>query len=229
MGKRYNQGYVFYKFEKDEESGGLAPFDDDGAVLNAEQIETLINGLQKFKESYSEEMLEYSRNKILNDSKFEASKFIQPKHKSGYVFIYKEHITNKYRLVATQDYKSRLKTLRYEYPTSLELIAIKETTDVDILKEILIDEYNNYHSHENWFDLTQEAIAYFKNEDYHNVFKKNYELKSKSITDSIQCNTCRKEINNIDQLGYYRCMSCRATYCSEECLNKQEHVCKRKI
>lgn len=142
---------------------------------------------------------------------------------------YKEHITNKYRLVATQDYKARLKTLRYEYPTSLELVAIKETSDVEILKDVLMYEYDKYHSHENWFDLTQEAIAYFENEDYCDLFNKRYEIKANTIQEQIRCKTCRKEVNNFDQLGYYMCMLCQATYCSEQCLNKEEHVCKQYI
>lgn len=68
--------FYFYTFEKDEKSGGLAPFDNDGAILNAEQIEELINGLQKFKDTYSAESLAYERNRILNDSKFEKRRFI---------------------------------------------------------------------------------------------------------------------------------------------------------
>ena len=46
----------------------------------------------------------------------------------------------------------------------------KKTTDVKILKEIMTDIYQKYHSHENWFDLTKEAIRYFEDEQYQQEF-----------------------------------------------------------
>lgn len=135
-----------YVLEKDENTGVIVPRDNNGVILNGEQIDDLIQGLLEFENVIGNEYLESERNKALQARQFIKQRFLEPKHKEGYVFIYKELITNKFRIVETQEYEKRLKTLQYEYPTSLEVIAKKKTTDVVILKEILTDEYQKYGS-----------------------------------------------------------------------------------
>jgi len=215
-----------YVLEKDEYTGVVVPRDNKGVILNGEQINALIQGLLEFKNANGNEHLDSERNKALQESKFMERRFSQPTHKEGYVFIYKELITNKFRIVATQEYEKRLKTLQYEYPTSLEVIAKKKTTDVVILKELMTDEYQKYHSHENWFDLTEKAISYFEEEEYQHEFNKRKSIVDCKVYDNIVCDYCKKEITNLDQDTYFLCMSCQATYCSEECLVKVNHKCK---
>lgn len=215
-----------YVLEKDEYTGVVVPRDNKGVILNGEQIDDLIQGLLEFKNVIGNEYLDSERNKALQARQFMKQRFLEPKHKEGYVFIYKELITNKFRIVATQDYISRIVTLQYEYPTSLEVIAKKKTTDVKILKEILTDKYQKYHSHENWFDLTKEAICYFEDEQYQEEFNGRKTMVDYSVYDSIVCDYCKKEKTNLDQDTYFICMSCQETYCNEECLVKVNHKCK---
>lgn len=161
-----SQDNAAYMIKYDQDSDGLIAHDQNGAILNGPQIEQLITGLTNFKNHYSEDSLAIARNKALNQSAIVAYNFKKAEHKAGEVFIYKETNTNKYRIVATQNSVQRLKTLKYEYPTTLEVIGRKYTQDVNLLKAILLDKFHEHHSHDNWFDLTDKDINYFRNEAY---------------------------------------------------------------
>lgn len=214
-----------YVLEQDKDTNTIIPRDDKGVILNGEQIDALIQGLAEFKKVNSNESLAVERSKALQESGINKYWFLQPTHKKGYVFIYKELITNKYRIVATQDYEKRIKTLQYEYPTSLEVVAKSKTTDVNILKEVMTNKYQQYHSHENWFDLTQEAISYFKHGRYQQEFNERIEAINYEVYDKIICDNCKKVKTNLDQKYYFMCILCRKTYCSEECLYETQHQC----
>lgn len=218
-----NRNYVL---EYDEYTNTIIPRDNKGIILNGEQIDNIIQELTDFKNIYNNDYLNAERDRLLRESDIRENRLLNPPHKEGYVFIYKENITNKYRLVATQDYKRRIITLQYEYPTSIEVIAKKKTTDVNLLKEIMTDKYQKYHSHENWFDLTNDAICYFEDEQYQQEFNDRKIMIDYSVYDSIVCEHCKKERTNLNQDNYFICMACKTTYCSEECLVKSDHKCK---
>lgn len=210
-----------YILTKDDSSGGLCPVDRHGSILSNKEIDNVITDLIKFKQTYDDVILEDENRNNLHDRFIIKNTFKQCNHAKGYVFIYKELITNKYRIVSTQNYKQRLKTLQYEYPTSLELIDKKYTVDTNLLKEILIEKYSEYKSHDNWFDLDLETIDYFKLEKYDEYFRERYKLLDNTIYETINCDICGKEVNNLQQKYYYECNKCRELYCSDMCLSKK--------
>lgn len=62
---RYSTAYIF---EYDEDSNGIVTFDKNGSILNAYQIEQLVNGLTNFKNFYSEDSLNIKRNRIYQEN-----------------------------------------------------------------------------------------------------------------------------------------------------------------
>lgn len=226
MKNNVSKKHDMYVLERDKDTNEIIPRDNEGILLNGEQIDNLIQELKDFKYTYTDDILNAERDRLLQKSNIRENVLLNPTHKRGYVFIYKEHITNKYRLVATQNYQKRIVTLQYEYPTSLEIIAKKKTTDINILKEVMTDKYQKYNSHENWFDLTEEAISYFEDEKYQQEFETKKAEVDSSIYDSIVCDYCKNKKTNLDQDTYFICMLCKTTYCSEDCLTKAKHKCK---
>lgn len=215
-----------YILQYDKDSNGIIAIDQDGAILNTSQIEQLIEGLTNFKDFYSEELLNIERNKVISKNKYERRTFQQPIHKAGVVFIYKELNTNKFRVVATQDFENRFKSLEYEYPTTIEVIAKVKSKDVNLLKEILLDHYHEHHSHNNWFDLTSDDINYFRNEYYSATFLSQYKKIEDTVHDSIICDKCKQKITNLEQDFYYMCMLCIKTFCSPKCAYNNQHYCR---
>lgn len=214
-----------HKIVYDEEADGVILIDDKGFVLEAKEIDKLIEGLSKFRNYYSEEALTSHNTRNNNEERISKSIFKQINHKPGTIFIYRELGTNLYRVGYTSDLENRIKSLENSSPNTIDIVSKHYSISSKLLKEFLTDVYEDKHSHNNWYELDESDIEYFRKRLYQSEFEKSLSEKNNKVIDSIVCDTCKKGVTNLDQTYYFQCMLCQKTFCSDECAYTINHVC----
>lgn len=212
---------IFY----DENSDGIKLVDNHGISLNIEQIEQLVKGLNNYNNTHDKSLMKTKQDREMQKALMDISHFRKYKPKKGYVFVYKELTTNKYRFVATQNFDSRFSSLEKEFPNGIELIVKHQTNDVNLLKSILETKFENRRLANNWYGLDETSIAYIKDKGYSEIFNKKEQEKQNEILESIICKTCHNRVTNLEADYYFKCIICQRTYCSHECAIETPHTC----
>lgn len=81
----------------------------------------------------------------------------------GYVYLIEDIDNNRYKIGVTKNLKSRLKNLQTGNSNQIKLIYSFETEYPFRLEKMLHNRFNEFHYHNEWYDLDEESIKNFLN------------------------------------------------------------------
>ena len=147
-----------------QETNTVLPVISPGVILSRQEVQELIQELQKFYNTFSDADIEKS-NRIYAES-HQPSLTEQPKlpRKSipGWVYLVKAEDINQYKIGQSKAPNIRLKALQKQSPIKLTLIHLIQCADVGKAEANLHKRFADYKVSGEWFELDQVSVDYIK-------------------------------------------------------------------
>lgn len=160
---------ILIQFCRDEELELLIPYEYHKGILSVERMREIANDLLKLSQTLTNEEIncinQRDRDEEIAELERQRQEFLRlpkgRKPKSGVVYLIKADDTNRYKIGCTSNLKARLKALEIKNPYKLEVIHTIPSNDIEALEKALHDQFAQYRTHSEWFELTQGAIMEF--------------------------------------------------------------------
>jgi hypothetical protein len=225
---------VLCKFNKiglslvfDEETECAYLYTQFGDIITKEETIEIVTGLMNFVEIADEnEIIEYNQQprEYVDYLRVEFAHYRNlRRRKEGYVFIYKELMSNNYRFGETMELSKRKEALQNSSPVALDFVVEMYSEDTVSLKEFLQNKFVHRIVTNNWFALTNEDISFIRNKGFQEEFQ--YMLQqcyNKREKEQFVCSnpSCGESVTDEDQQYYYKYYhNSRDKFCSKECVD----------
>ncbi|WP_160719824.1 GIY-YIG nuclease family protein [Bacillus sp. USDA818B3_A] len=222
--RKFNKIGLSLKFDEDTESAYL--YTQFGDILTKEETIEVVRGLMNFVEIVDDnEIIEYNQQPTeyvdYHRQEFNHYRFLS-RRKKGYVFIYKELVSNNYRFGETKEISRRKESLQNSSPAALDFVIEIYSEDTVSLKEFLQIMFTHRMVTNNWFALTEEDISYIRNKEFQGEFQDMIQQRyNKRKKEQFMCSnpSCGKRVTDEDQQYYYEYYGDeRYKFCSKECV-----------
>jgi hypothetical protein len=160
---------ILIQFCHDEELNLLIPYEYQKGILSTERMKEIASDLLKLSETLTNEEID----QINQRDKAEQIAILKQQHqeflrlpkgrkpKSGVVYLLQAKGTNRYKIGCTTNLKTRLNSLRTKNPYELEVIHTISSNDIEALEKAAHDQFAQYRTHSEWFELTEGAVMEF--------------------------------------------------------------------
>ena len=160
---------ILIQFCHNEELGLLIPYEYRKGILSTERMREIANDLLKLSETLTNEEIDHinqrDRDEEIADLERQRQEFLRlpkgRKPKSGVVYLIHALETNRYKIGCTSNLKTRLNSLRTKNPYELEVIHTISSNDIEALEKAAHDQFAQYRTHSEWFELTECAVMEF--------------------------------------------------------------------
>lgn len=222
--RKFNNIGLSLVFDEDTESAYF--YTQFGDILTKEETIEVVRGLMNFVEIADDnEIIEYNQQPLeyvdYRREEFNHYRNLR-RRKKGYVFIYKELVSNNYRFGETKELSKRKESLQNSSPVALDFVVEMYSEDTVSLKEYLQNMFVHRIVANNWFALRDEDISFIKNKGYQGEFQDMLQQRyNEREKEQFVCSnpSCSKRVTDEDQQYYYEYYGdYRYKFCSKECM-----------